>query len=76
MSFRDPDANIVKTIAANRQNRDTYAVKMKYAQSVFVGIPLPSITNQKKFLIDVPRVDHRDKVIEAYIRDIEYLEKH
>ena len=68
---------IQQIIAMNRQSGNTYTVKLKDIPSAFVGIPVPSRTDPKKFIMDVTNMDSVDenRIIEADIAQIEYIEK-
>jgi len=68
---------IQQIIAMNRQSGNTYTVKLKDIPSAFVGIPVPSRTDPKKFIMYVTNMDSVDenRIIEADIAQIEYIEK-
>jgi hypothetical protein len=68
---------ISELITMNRQSGNTYKVKMKDIPSAFVGIPVPSSTDQEKFLMDVTNTvpEGENRIMEADIADIEYIEK-
>lgn len=72
-----PKDQIYQLITMNRQSGNTYTVKMKDIPSVFVGIPVPSSGDPDKFIMDVTNKDTEDenRIIEADIADIEYMEK-
>ncbi|MDT8379378.1 MAG: hypothetical protein RQ739_10845 [Desulfotignum sp.] len=68
---------INEIITMNRQIGNTYKVKMKDIPSAFVGIPVPSSTDPEKFLMDVTNTvpEDENRIMEADIADIEYMEK-
>ncbi len=69
---------IQQIIAMNRQSGNTYTVKLKDIPSAFVGIPVPSSEDPEKFIMDVTNMDSEDenRIIEADIAQIEYIEKY
>jgi hypothetical protein len=69
---------IYQLITMNRQGGNTYKVKMKDIPFEFEGIPVPSRTNPDKFIMDVTNIDPEDenRMMEAVIADIEYIEKY
>jgi hypothetical protein len=72
-----PKDQIHQLITMNRQSGNTYTVKMKDIPSTFVGIPVPSSGDPEKFIMDVTNKDteEENRIIEADIADIEYMEK-
>lgn len=68
---------IHQLITMNRQSGNTYKVKMKNIPSAFVGIPVPSSADPEKFIMDVTNKETEDenRIIEANIADIEFMEK-
>lgn len=72
-----PREQIGELITMNRQSGNTYTVKMKDIPSPFVGIPVPSRMDPEKFIMDVTNTDPQEenRIIEADIADIEYMEK-
>ncbi|MEX1314412.1 MAG: hypothetical protein AB1Z38_09545 [Desulfotignum sp.] len=75
---KEPKDQINQIITMNRQSGNTYTVKLKEVPSAFVGIPVPSRTDPEKFIMDVTNMDSEDenRIIEADISDIEYIEKY
>ncbi|MEX1297392.1 MAG: hypothetical protein AB1Z16_05190 [Desulfotignum sp.] len=75
---KEPKDQIYQIITMNRQSGNTYTVKLKEVPSAFVGIPVPSRTDPEKFIMDVTNMDSEDenRIIEADISDIEYIEKY
>jgi 23S rRNA A1618 N6-methylase RlmF len=75
---KEPKKQIHEIITMNRQSGETYTVKLKDIPSAFVGIPVPSRTDPEKFIMDVTNMDSEDenRIIEADIEDIEYIEKY
>ena len=72
-----PKDQIHQLITMNRQSGNAYTVKMKDIPSAFVGIPVPSSGDPEKFIMDVTNKDteEENRIIEADIADIEYMEK-
>jgi hypothetical protein len=72
-----PKDQIHQLVTMNRQSGNTYTVKMKDIPSPFVGIPVPSRMDPEKFIMDVTNKDteEENRIIEADIADIEYMEK-
>jgi hypothetical protein len=73
----EPRGQIIELITMNRQIGNTYKVKMKDILSEFIGIPVPSTTDSEKFLMDVTNTvpEDENRIMEADIADIEYMEK-
>jgi|GEM_PF-2521927 len=69
---------IHQIITMNRQSGNTYTVKLKDIPSEFVGIPVPSRTDPERFIMNVTNMDSEDenRIIEADIAQIEYIEKY
>jgi hypothetical protein len=69
---------IHQIITMNRQSGTTYIVKMKDIPFEFIGIPVPSRADPEKFIMDVTNIDPEDenRMMEAVIADIEYIEKY
>ncbi len=71
-----PKDRVFETISMNRQSGNTFTVKMKNNPSVYIGIPVISEEDPKKFSLSVMKPKEAKGVFEGYIDDIEFLEKH
>jgi hypothetical protein len=73
----EPKEQIYELITMNRQIGHTYTVKMKEIPSPFIGIPVTSTNDPDKFVMELASTDpdEENRIIEANIADIEYMEK-
>ncbi len=68
--------SIFEAISMNRQSGNTYTLKMKNNPSVYIGIPVISEEDSRKYSLSILEPKEAIGVFEGYIDDIEFLEKH
>ncbi|MCA1793914.1 MAG: hypothetical protein LC660_08605 [Desulfobacteraceae bacterium] len=73
----EPKEQMYELITMNRQIGHSYTVKMKDIPSAFIGIPVTSTNDPDKFVMELTNTDpdEENRIIEANIADIEYMEK-